>query len=104
MQSNHSASDSQVQPTEKATTTYPKRQSHARWQLYRRAFIDAFRKLDPRWMIRNPVMFVVEIGSVLTTALWIQALLGHGEARATFIVAITFWLWLTVLFANFSEA
>ncbi len=55
-------------------------------------------------MIRNPVMFVVEIGSVLTTALWIQALLGHGEARTAFIGAIAFWLWLTVLFANFSEA
>jgi K+-transporting ATPase ATPase B chain len=49
-------------------------------------------------------MFVVEVGSILTTALWVQALLGHGEARAGFIGAIALWLWLTVLIANFSEA
>jgi K+-transporting ATPase ATPase B chain len=104
MPSNDSISDFQAQPAEKATTTYPKRQSHARWQLYRRAFIDAFRKLDPRWMLRNPVMFVVEVGSVLTTVLWVQALLGQGEAKAGFIGAITLFLWLTVLFANYSEA
>ena len=50
--------------------------------IYRRAVLDAFRKLNPRVMVRNPVMFVVEVGSVLTTALWIQALLGRGEAPA----------------------
>ena len=55
-------------------------------------------------MVRNPVMFVVEVGSVLTTALWIQALLGQGEAPTGFIGAIALWLWFTVLFANFSEA
>jgi len=104
MPSNHSTSDFQAQPPEKAATTYQKRQLYDRRQLYRRALIDAFRKLDPRWMVRNPVMFVVEVGSVLTTVLWVQALLGHGEAKAGFICAITFWLWLTVLFANFSEA
>ena len=49
-------------------------------------------------------MFVVEVGSVLTTALWIQALLGQGEAPAGFIGAVALWLWFTVLFANFSEA
>jgi K+-transporting ATPase ATPase B chain len=70
----------------------------------RRAIGDSFRKLDPRHMIRNPVMFVVWIGSLLTTALWIQALLGQGEAPAGFILAISIWLWLTVLFANFAEA
>jgi K+-transporting ATPase ATPase B chain len=104
MPSNDNISDFQAQPTEKTTTTYPKRQSHTRWQLYRRAFIDAFRKLNPRWMLRNPVMFVVEVGSVLTTVLWVQALLGHGEAKTSFIGAITLFLWLTVLFANYSEA
>jgi potassium-transporting ATPase ATP-binding subunit len=72
--------------------------------LYRRAIGDSFKKLDPRWMVRNPVMFVVEIGSALTTALWVQALLGNGEAPTGFIGAITLWLWFTVLFANFSEA
>jgi K+-transporting ATPase ATPase B chain len=72
--------------------------------LYRRAVTDAFLKLDPRRMLRNPVMFVVEVGSLLTTALWIQALTGHGEAPAGFIGAVALWLWFTVLFANFSEA
>ena len=75
-----------------------------RRQLYQRAIGDSFAKLDPRSMVRNPVMFVVEVGSVLTTALWVQALLGHGEASAAFIGAVTIWLWFTVLFANFSEA
>jgi K+-transporting ATPase ATPase B chain len=104
MSSNHSTSDFQAQPPEKAATTYLKKDPYARQQLYRRAFIDAFRKLDPRWMLRNPVMFVVEIGSLLTTMLWVQALFGHGEAEASFIGAITLFLWLTVLFANYSEA
>ena len=49
-------------------------------------------------------MFVVEIGSLLTTALWVQALAGHGEAPAWFIGAVSLWLWFTVLFANFAEA
>jgi potassium-transporting ATPase ATP-binding subunit len=69
-----------------------------------RALRDALRKLDPRWTIRNPVMFVVEIGSIAGTLLWIQALRGAGEASAAFIGSITAWLWLTLLFANFSEA
>ncbi len=73
-------------------------------QLYKRAVTDAFLKLNPRHMMRNPVMFVVEIGSMLTTLLWMQALTGHGEAQPAFIGVITLWLWFTVLFANFSEA
>jgi K+-transporting ATPase ATPase B chain len=72
--------------------------------LYRRAVIDAVIKLDPRTLSRNVVMFVVEMGSALTTLLWVQALLGHGEAPAAFIGAIAAWLWFTVLFANFAEA
>lgn len=75
-----------------------------RRELYQRAMAEAFLKLNPRWMVRNPVMFVVEVGSVLTTGLWIQALGGHGEAPTGFIGAISLWLWFTVLFANFSEA
>ena len=74
------------------------------WSIYRQAATDAFVKLNPRWMIRNPVMFVTEVGSVLTTVLWVQALLGHGEAKAGFIGGIALWLWLCVVFANFSEA
>lgn len=72
--------------------------------IYQRALLDSFLKLNPRRMVRNPVMFVVEIGSLLTTALWLQALFGKGEAPAGFIGAVTLWLWFTVLFANFSEA
>ncbi|MEA4906525.1 MAG: potassium-transporting ATPase subunit KdpB [Anaerolineaceae bacterium] len=72
--------------------------------LYRRAAVEAVRKLDPRGMLRNPVMFVVEAGSLLTTLMWVQALAGQGEAPASFIGAICIWLWFTVLFANFSEA
>jgi K+-transporting ATPase ATPase B chain len=55
-------------------------------------------------MVRNPVMFVVYVGSFLTTGLWIQALAGAGEASPGFILAVTLWLWFTVLFANFAEA
>ena len=65
---------------------------------------DSLKKLDPRHQLKNPVMFVVEVGSVLTTALWIQALGGHGEASPAFILAVSLWLWFTVIFANFSEA
>jgi potassium-transporting ATPase ATP-binding subunit len=72
--------------------------------IVRRAVVDALVKLDPRHQIRNPVMFVVEVGSVLTTGLFVQALLGKGEAPTWFILAISLWLWFTVLFANFAEA
>jgi potassium-transporting ATPase ATP-binding subunit len=68
------------------------------------ALIDALKKLSPRVQWRNPVMFVVYIGSILTTALWLQALAAHGEAPAWFIFNIALWLWFTVLFANFAEA
>ena len=72
-------------------------------QIVQRAIGDSFRKLHPRTMARNPVMFVVEIGSVLTTLSLAQHLVaGGGEIR--FELQITFWLWLTVLFANFAEA
>ena len=70
----------------------------------RRATVDSFKKLDPRIQFRNPVMFVVYIGSILTSGLFIQALFGHGEAPAGFILAISLWLWFTVIFANFAEA
>ena len=72
--------------------------------LVRPALGAAFRKLDPRVQWRNPVMFVVYVGSLLTTALWVQALAGTGEAPAGFILAVALWLWFTVLFANFAEA
>lgn len=72
--------------------------------LVKQAIWSAILKLNPARMIHNPVMFIVEVGSGLTTALWIQALLGKGEAPVSFIGAIAAWLWFTVLFANFSEA
>ena len=81
-----------------------KKPSTFRRELYQRAILDSFVKLDPRRMVRNPVMFVVEVGSLLTTVLWIQALFGKGEAPASFIGGVAMWLWFTVLFANFSEA
>ncbi len=68
------------------------------------AVTDSFRKLDPRAQARNPVMFVVFVGSLLTTWLWIDALRGHGEAPAWFIGSVALWLWFTVLFANLAEA
>ena len=72
--------------------------------LIKPAILDSFRKLDPRVQWRNPVMFVVYVGSILTTVLWLQALGGSGEAPAGFILAVALWLWFTVLFANFAEA
>jgi K+-transporting ATPase ATPase B chain len=70
----------------------------------RTALISSVVKLHPKHQVRNPVMFVVYVGSLLTTALFVQALLGQGEAEPTFILAIALWLWATLLFANFSEA
>ncbi|WP_297462408.1 potassium-transporting ATPase subunit KdpB [Ferrovum sp.] len=72
--------------------------------LLRVAFLDSFRKLSPVQQMKNPVMFVVWVGSVLTTILYFQSLGGKGEAPAGFILAVTLWLWFTVLFANFAEA
>jgi K+-transporting ATPase ATPase B chain len=67
------------------------------------ALVDAVRKLDPRGMAKNPVMFVVEVGCVLTTALLIDNTI-HHRADFGFNLQITLWLWFTVLFANFAEA
>jgi len=71
--------------------------------IVRQAVVDALRKLDPRLMIKNPVMFVVEVGSVLTTALLIDDIVHHRSGLG-FNLQITLWLWFTVLFANFAEA
>jgi K+-transporting ATPase ATPase B chain len=73
-------------------------------KLVKPAIRDSFVKLDPRVQWRNPVMFVVYIGSIITSLLFVQALTGKGEASAGFILAISLWLWFTVLFANFAEA
>jgi K+-transporting ATPase ATPase B chain len=68
-----------------------------------RAVLDSFKKLDPRWQARNPVMFVVEVGSVVTSAFFIRDLVTH-QGHAGFDFAIAMWLWFTVIFANFAEA
>ena len=72
-------------------------------EILRQAAIDAVRKLDPRSMVKNPVMFVVEVGSVLTTGLLIADVANHRSGLG-FNLQITLWLWFTVLFANFAEA
>jgi K+-transporting ATPase ATPase B chain len=68
------------------------------------AIIESFKKLNPRTQLRSPVMFVVLIGSIITTLLYVQSLFGQGEAPSGFILAMSLWLWVTVLFANFAEA
>src|SRR6516225_3158736 len=68
-----------------------------------RAIIDSFRKLEPRTMIKNPVMFVVEVGAVLTSIQLVWNVLHHA-GQFSFGLQITLWLWFTVLFANFAEA
>jgi K+-transporting ATPase ATPase B chain len=72
--------------------------------LVKQAIRDAIKKLHPRTEARNPVMFTVYIGSILTTGLFAQSLFGKGEAPPLFILGVTVWLWFTVLFANFAEA
>jgi len=71
--------------------------------ILRKSAADSFRKLDPRIQIRNPVMFIVEVGSLVTTIIWIQELIS-GTGQALFTGQVAFWLWFTVLFANFAEA
>ena len=69
------------------------------WKIVRRAVLDSLVKLNPRTMMANPVMFVVEVGSVITTVLLVR-----GGTAFKFNLQITLWLWFTVLFANFAEA
>ena len=75
----------------------------------RRAIVASLAKLDPRQVARNPVMFVVEVGAVLSTLIWlVQAFGGSppggGDDPAWFTFTVAIWLWLTVVFANFAEA
>src|SRR5271155_113048 len=74
-----------------------------------RALLDSLAKLDPRVQIRNPVMFVVEVGAVITTVAWLIQVfggppLGGGTDPAYFTFTVSIWLWLTVVFANTAEA
>ena len=72
--------------------------------LMTRAILESFKKLNPRRQLKSPVMFVVLVTAILTSALTVAALLGRGEAAASFSAAVSVWLWFTVLFANFAEA
>lgn len=72
--------------------------------LVRTALIDAIKKLDPRVQWRNPVMFVVYLGSWLTTLIWLAILSGQTTGSASFTGSVALWLWFTVLFANMAEA
>jgi K+-transporting ATPase ATPase B chain len=71
--------------------------------IIRRAAVDSLKKLDPRIQVRNPVMFIVEAGSLVTTVIWIREL-ASGAGSPRFTGQVAFWLWLTVLFADFAEA
>jgi K+-transporting ATPase ATPase B chain len=71
--------------------------------IVKQAILDSFRKLDPRIQVKNPVMFIVEVGSLLTTIIFVQELVAGG-GRPLFTGQVAFWLWFTVLFANFAEA
>src|ERR1700716_2592223 len=72
-------------------------------KIFKTAVLDSFRKLHPRTMVKNPVMFVVEVGALLTLVQLIRDTLGHAGAFG-FGLQITIWLWFTVVFANFAEA
>ncbi|EFH80603.1 potassium-transporting ATPase subunit KdpB [Ktedonobacter racemifer] len=72
--------------------------------ILRRAMVDSLKKLDPRWQLKNPVMFVVEVGSVITTIEWVRLLLQGPVNEMWFTLGVAFWLWFTVIFANFAEA
>jgi K+-transporting ATPase ATPase B chain len=85
-------------------STAPKARPLFDLPIVRRAAIDALLKLDPRRQVRNPVMFTVFVGSLLTTFLGVNTLISGGMESAAFILAISAWLWFTVLFANFAEA
>ncbi|MFI5395782.1 MAG: potassium-transporting ATPase subunit KdpB [Candidatus Binatia bacterium] len=72
--------------------------------IVQRAIIDSFHKLDPRTLLRNPVMFVVEVVAAVATILFVRDLAGGAHAQPAFVGQIAAWLWFTVLFANFAEA
>ena len=89
-------------PPGSAVAVRPPRSSSRRWSA-------SLRKLDPRVQVRNPVMFVVEIGAVITTVAWLIQVfggqpLGGGNEPAWFTFTVAVWLWLTVVFANLAEA
>jgi potassium-transporting ATPase ATP-binding subunit len=91
-------------PTEPSGVSKARRPSLFDARIIRGAVRDALLKLNPRTLLRNPVMFVVEVVACLTTLLLIRDLVHPGRESAWFVAQITVWLWFTVLFANFAEA
>src|SRR5215471_19982005 len=82
------------------------RQAASLWDptIVRPAIVDAFKKLNPRVMAKNPVMFVVEIGCILVSVLFVRSLMMGSTVDIKFNVQLIVWLWFTVVFANFAEA
>lgn len=72
--------------------------------LVKEALVESFRKLSPKVQLRNPVMFLVYLGSIFTTVLFIAASMGLYSESVVLTGMTAFWLWVTVLFANFAEA
>jgi K+-transporting ATPase ATPase B chain len=102
-----SAAPAPAGPPPDETSLLPRRLAHARPlfdpEIVRRATGESFRKLDPRTLVKNPVMFVVEVGAALTTVFLVRDIVA-GHAGVGFGLQISMWLWFTVLFANFAEA
>src|SRR5437867_10666901 len=73
-------------------------------QIVKRALVDSIIKLHPKHQLRNPVMFTVFVGSILTTGLGVHAVMSGGSESPAFIFGVSAWRWFTVLFANFAEA
>ena len=93
-----------AEPSAPSEATRMRRASVFSRELVRQAVIDSFPKLDPRTQFKNPVMFIVELGSVITTGILFLELARGDTRQLWFVAVIAFWLWLTVLFANFAEA
>src|SRR4051812_16197537 len=74
------------------------------WPILRQAIVDSFTKLNPRHLLGNPVMLVVEIGAAVTTYMFLDEVLASRSEPKFFTGAVSVWLWFTVLFANFAEA
>ena len=92
-----------VTPTPAPTAERARRISIWDPNIVRQAIVDSFWKLDPRIQFHNPVMFIVEVGSLLTTVMFLQELISRN-GQPLFTGQVAFWLWFTVLFANFAEA
>src|SRR5262249_61231410 len=88
----------------KHATAVSQKRSLFEASIVRPAIGDAFKKLDPRQMVKNPVMFVVEVGTVLTTLLYVADLARGRAVDSKLTIQLIVWLWFTVLFANFAEA